>query len=177
MLNNLHNKPTHAATLTSARTRRVLALDPGYERLGIALLERNEKRKEIVLHSECFRTSAKIPFAERLALIGARLTEVIAQFQPTDLAIETLYFAKNQKTALSVAEARGVLLYVCSSNGLGVYEYQPSAVKIAITSHGMSDKKQMMAMIPRLVTLPHAIEHDDEFDAIAVGITHLAHVR
>ena len=172
MLNN-----TFKIAAKDAPPRRVLALDPGYERLGIAILERDERRKEVVLHSECFRTSAELPFAERLALIGARLTEVIAQFAPTDLAIETLYFAKNQKTALSVAEARGVLLYVASSNGLGVYEYQPSAVKIAITGHGMSDKKQMMSMIPRLVQIPHAIKHDDEFDAIAVGITHLAHMR
>ena len=123
---------------------RIISIDPGYERLGLAIIEKNEK--EVLLFSECFKTSAKLPHHERLALIGDRMKDVIKKWKPEQLATEKLFFAGNQKTALLVAEARGVILYTGSSLGLEVFEYRPNEIKIAITGYGSAQKKQMMDM-------------------------------
>src|ERR1700741_5374669 len=96
---------------------RIISIDPGYERVGIAIIEKEKKQparlggKEILIFSECFKTSPKIPHAERLNLIGARVKEIIKKYRPEKLVTEKLFFSKNQKTALLVAEAREVILY------------------------------------------------------------------
>ncbi len=153
---------------------RIISIDPGYERLGIAVLEKMAKNKEILLFSECFKTSAKLPHHERLALIGNRIKEVIKKWKPVALATEKLFFSGNQKTAMLVAEARGVILYTGSSLGLEVFEYTPNEVKIAITGYGRSEKQQMMTMVSKLIEIHKIIKSDDEFDAIAIGLTHFA---
>lgn len=152
----------------------ILAIDPGYERLGIAMLEKNPKEKEVLLYSECFKTSAKLPHHERLTLIGEKIREIIKRYKPEALATEKLFFSKNQKTALLVAEARGVILYSASSQGLDVFEYDPSCIKIAITGYGRSEKKQMIDMVKKLIKVDKKTNSDDEFDAIAIGLTHFA---
>lgn len=155
----------------------IIAIDPGYERLGIAVLEKNSREKETLLYSDCFKTSPKIPHSERLGLIGAEIERVIAEYKPQTLAIETLFFSTNTKTAITVAEARGVILYQAAKHGLAVYEYGPGQIKVAVTGYGKSDKDQMIAMIPRLILIEKNIKHDDEYDAIAVGLTCFASER
>jgi crossover junction endodeoxyribonuclease RuvC len=153
---------------------KILAIDPGYERLGIAVLEKVPRQKEILLYSECFKTSAKIPHHERLTLIGNKIKEIIKKFEPKALATEKLFFSKNQKTALLVAEARGVILYAASSSGLEIFEYTPAAIKIAVTGYGRSEKRQIIDMVKKLIVVPKGKNSDDEFDAIAIGLTHFA---
>src|SRR3989338_7469073 len=176
---------------------RIIAIDPGYERLGIAILEKTEswpKRSEgnktykaratteTLIFSECFKTSSKLPHHERLSLIGNRIKEIIKKYKPEQLATEKLFFSGNQKTAMLVAEARGVILYTGSSLGLSVFEYTPNEVKIAITGYGRSEKKQIIDMVGRLIDVPQIPasrkatqgKSDDEFDAIAIGLTHFA---
>lgn len=153
---------------------KILAIDPGYERLGIAVLEKTARQKEILLYSECFKTSAKIPHHERLTLIGNKIKEVIQKYSPEVMATEKLFFSKNQKTALLVAEARGVILYAASSSGLEIFEYTPVAIKIAVTGYGRSEKRQIMDMVKKLIVVPKGKSSDDEFDAIAIGLTHFA---
>lgn len=155
---------------------RVLAFDPGFERLGIAVLER-ESGKEKLLHSECVRTSAKLPFPQRLAELGVAVQAMIDLWQPNCVAIENVFFEKNAKTAMDVAAVRGMLLYISSSMGLVAYEYTPLQVKVAITGYGKSDKAAIAAMVPRLVTISQKKRLDDEMDAIAVGLTCLASVK
>jgi crossover junction endodeoxyribonuclease RuvC len=152
---------------------KIIAIDPGYERLGIATLEK-ENGKEILLFSECFKTSAKLPHSERLNLIGKELEKVIREYKPSTLAIETLFFAKNQKSAMQVAEARGVIMYEGKRNNLEIFEYSPMAVKIAVTGYGKSDKIQLTEMVKRLIKIEKPIKHDDEYDAIAIGLTFFA---
>jgi crossover junction endodeoxyribonuclease RuvC len=156
---------------------RIIAIDPGYERLGIAILEKTAGGKEQVLYSTCFITSKNLPHSERLRLVGEEICRVIDEFKPSALSVETLFFSKNQKTALLVAEARGVILYTAADKGLEIKEFRPSEIKIAVTGHGGSDKKQIMAMIGRMVKISKPIQYDDEFDAIAIGITYFAIVR
>lgn len=155
---------------------KVLGIDPGYERVGMAVLEKKAQR-ESLLFSCCFKTSASLPFPQRLLAIGGKTREVISAYAPDALAIERLFFNSNQKTALLVSEARGVLLYEALSLALPVYEYTPLQVKMAIVGYGRGTKEQVRAMLPHLVSISQTITSDDEFDAIAVGITALASER
>jgi crossover junction endodeoxyribonuclease RuvC len=172
---------------------RIISIDPGYERLGIAVIEKfhrgetsvKDKKlysgratgKEELVFSECFKTSSKLPHHERLALIGERIKDVIKKYKPVHLATEKLFFSGNQKTAMLVAEARGVILYTGSSLGLEVFEYTPNQVKIAITGYGRSEKGQIIDMVRKLIKVTSKTNSDDEFDAIAIGLTHFAIYR
>lgn len=153
---------------------KILSVDPGYERLGIAVIEKNKNSKETILYSDCFRTSNKLSFSERLLKIGNELNKVIKKFSPEVFVTESLFFAKNQKTALFVAEVIGVLIYIARKNNLKIFEYTPLQIKIAITGYGRSDKKQMASMIQKLIDVEKNISFDDEYDAIAVGLTFFA---
>jgi crossover junction endodeoxyribonuclease RuvC len=154
---------------------RILGIDPGYDRVGIAILEKEKGGKETLLHSECLQTSVKDDFYNRLGQVGAKIAEVIAAYAPEALAIETLFITKNQKTAMRVSEARGVIIYEAVRAGIPVFEYTPLQIKIAVTGHGASDKEQVMKMIPLLIKITQKKTVDDEYDAIAVGLTCLAH--
>lgn len=146
---------------------RVIAVDPGYERLGIAIIEKSGGAKEELVFSECFKTSAKLSHEKRLALLGQEIKKVIEKYEPTDMAIEELFFSGNQKTAMKVSEARGVIIYEASLKNLNVYEYKPMEIKIAVTGYGKSTKNQVIAMVKRLIKTPEKTKIDDEFDAIA----------
>ena len=156
---------------------RIIAIDPGYERLGIAVLARQNATKEELLFSECFRTKASLPFVDRLELVGREVARVIAEYSPRALAIENLFIETNQKTAMRVAEVRGAILYQARLSGLEIFEYTPLQIKVATTSYGKATKNQVMAMVRHLVSGTDAIKQDDEMDAIAIGLTHFAHSR
>jgi crossover junction endodeoxyribonuclease RuvC len=165
------------STPTLVNNMRVLAVDPGYDRCGVAVMEK-QGGKEVLLFSTCIETNRSLPFSERLRLVGDELHTIITANSPEVLALETLYFSKNTKTAIAVAEARGVVTYCAASAGLPLYEYSPAAVKIAVTGVGNATKDQVMSMVKRLQPeTAKRLMRDDEFDAIALGITHLAHHR
>ena len=150
---------------------RILSIDPGYERVGIAIVEKMERSKPELLFSECFITDKKLPFPERLALIGSRLEHIIHDHAPSVLAIETLFFKTNQKTALKVSEARGVMIYCAKKNGLEICEYTPLQIKNALTGYGRASKDQVDQMTRQLISINKEIKYDDEMDAIATGLT------
>ena len=157
---------------------RILGIDPGFERLGVAILERNTgEKKEKVIFSECFKTSTKLEFNQRLFLIGERVQEIIKKYKPEVLAIETLFLNTNQKTVMHVAEARGVVVYEAARAGLKVFEASPPQIKIATTGYGRADKNQIIKMVKILVDLEENKTSDDELDAIAIALTGLAHLR
>jgi crossover junction endodeoxyribonuclease RuvC len=153
---------------------KVLGIDPGYERLGIAVVEKTKKQKEFLVFSECFKTPSSLSFHERITLVGKELEHVIITHSPNVLSLETLFFSTNKKTALQVAHVRGVLMYVASTHNLPVYEYSPAHVKIATTGYGKSDKAHVSEMVKKLIQIDKEIKYDDEFDAIAVALTCLA---
>jgi crossover junction endodeoxyribonuclease RuvC len=154
---------------------KVLAIDPGYGRCGVAVLDK-ENGKERLIFSECIETSAKLPFPERLAEVVRECERVIEREKPEALAIEKLYFATNQKTAMQVAEVRGAIISLAAQHSLPVTEYTPMQVKSAL-GYGKADKKQVAKMLHMLVKIEKIIKHDDEYDALAIGVTHLAHSR
>ena len=149
---------------------KVLAFDPGYERLGIAVVEK-QNNKDILIYSECFQTDKKDDHSKRLFSIYKRIKEIIEEYKPDSSALETLFFANNQKTALKVAEVRGIILAVSESYGIKIFEYSPGAIKLSVTGYGKSDKTAITKMIPLIIKINKKIKYDDEFDAIAVGIT------
>lgn len=170
--------------MTRSNETTVLAIDPGYDRLGVAVLKETAG-KSALLFSDCIVTDKKNPHEKRLAIVGEAISELIKKWQPDALAIEELFFSKNQKTALLVSQALGVIIYEASRADVEVFYYKPIEVKVAVTGYGKSDKEHVTSMVPRLIKmdddsrdqsgqLAKKKRHDDEYDAIAVGLTHLA---
>lgn len=153
---------------------RVVGVDPGYDRLGVAILEYDSDGKETVVHSTCIETDKKADLNVRLFQLGEAFLQIIKTHQPDTLAIETLFFNQNQKTAIGVAGARGVVIYLAQENNCVVHEFGPQEVKVALTGYGKSDKQAVMDMVTRLVKNVPQKALDDEYDAIAVATTCLA---
>ncbi len=158
----------------------ILGIDPGYGRIGIAVIEKGggvptspklRGTKEKLLHSECFEISAKISHPERLLALGNKVAKIIKKYKPDHVAVETLLFSKNQKTALQVAEARGVILLEAARKNILVREFNPNQIKLAITGYGKSDKKQVTSMVEKLIKMSSKKRLDDEYDAIAIALT------
>jgi crossover junction endodeoxyribonuclease RuvC len=156
---------------------KVLAIDPGYGRCGMAVVEKSGGGKEALLYSDCVVTSSTTDFPARLATVAAECERIIKNFSPECMALEKLYFQKNQKTAMRVAEVRGALLQVAAEHGLPVVEYTPGEVKVAAAGFGGADKQAVAKMLHALMKIDKAIKHDDEYDAIAIGVTHLVRLR
>ena len=157
---------------------RILGIDPGFERLGIAVLEKHKSdRRERVIFSECFKTSAKLDFSERLRLIGEEMRKIINKYEPEVLAVETLFLNTNQKTVMRVAEARGVVIYEASRAGLVIFEASPLQIKTAVSGYGRASKEQVTKMVKILVEIEKNKTSDDELDAVAIALTAFAHRR
>jgi crossover junction endodeoxyribonuclease RuvC len=155
---------------------RVLAFDPGYDRLGIAVVE-NNNGKEVLVHSICITTNRTDEIADRLKVIGEAVEDHILRFVPETVALETLFFNKNIKTGIAVAEVRGIIMYLAKHYKKHLMEFSPQEIKIAVTGYGKSDKSAVISMVKRLIANVPENALDDEYDAIAVGITALAHSR
>jgi crossover junction endodeoxyribonuclease RuvC len=150
---------------------RVLAIDPGFDRLGMAVIE-GDPSKPTHVWSDCVVPAKGAP-AARLNVVYAAVESAITEYSPDRLAIEALFFSSNVKSALGVAEARGAVLAAAGKMNIDVQEYSPQEVKLAVTGYGAADKKAVAAMIPHLITLPTKKRLDDELDAIALGIAAL----
>lgn len=155
----------------------VLAVDPGYDRLGVAVIKKTAG-KPALLFSDCIVTDKKNPHEKRLAIVGSAISKLIKTWRPDAIAVEELFFSKNQKTALLVSQALGVIVYEASKSGAKVFYYKPIQVKVAVTGYGKSDKNHVTDMVGRLIKMddgrPDKKRHDDEYDAVAIGLTHLA---
>jgi crossover junction endodeoxyribonuclease RuvC len=157
---------------------KIFSIDPGYERVGMAILEKNKgEQKETLVFSQCFKTSAKLSLPERLVLIGQEMETVIKKYKPEIFAIEDLFFSSNKTTAMGVSAARGVMMYIAGAHNIPVEEYNPLQIKNAVTGYGKATKAQVFQMVRQLVDIPENVTQDDEIDAIAVGITAFAHHR
>jgi crossover junction endodeoxyribonuclease RuvC len=154
---------------------KIIAIDPGYDRVGIAIMEK-VSGKEVVLFSECFQTKKDLSIPNRILSIGQRLSGLMEKHQPNLFAIENLFFQNNQKTAMGVAEARGVMIYTAGIAKIPVVEFTPLQIKAAVTGHGKATKQEVFRMVEMILKLEDRKYIDDEIDAIAVGITAFAHL-
>lgn len=150
--------------------RIVLGIDPGFGRMGFGCI-RVEKGCTTVLDYGVSTTKAGVAHEMRLLQISDDLDELIRTHKPGVLATEKLYFSKNVKTAMQVAEARGAILVVAARHGLPVVELSPGQVKMAVTGSGSADKKGVAMMVTKLLNLKHAPKLDDAADALALALT------
>lgn len=150
----------------------VLGIDPGYAIVGWGLVEFKNNSFRPIRYG-AITTEADTDFNERLRMIFDDLSQVIKVFKPDAMSIEKLYFTTNQKTAIMVAEARGVILLSAKQNGLPIFEYTPLQVKTAVTGYGKAKKPQVMEMTRRLLKLPEVPKPDDTADALAIALTHI----
>jgi crossover junction endodeoxyribonuclease RuvC len=151
---------------------RVLGVDPGFDRLGLAVIEGDPSKPHFVW-SDCIEPP-KGAMENRLAVVARAIEDTIATYTPDALAIETLFFSTNRKTAISVGQARGAVLASAGNHALPVVEISPQEVKLAVTGHGAADKTAVARMLPKLIVLPPRKRRDDELDAIAVALAGLA---
>lgn len=152
---------------------KVLAIDPGYDRVGIAVLE-GDKNKHTIVFSECLVTDRKKEIYERMNIIGNRVEEIIKKYKPKTLSLESLFFSKNTKTAMRVAEVRGIILFLASRNKLKIVEFTPNQIKLALAGHGQASKKDIEFALNRFFGIDTKGKIDDELDAIATGLACLA---
>lgn len=152
--------------------RRVLGVDPGLATTGWGVLEEDRDGTRIQ-GCGAIATLSSQALPQRLSLLHQQLQQIIQKFAPDTLAIEEFFFAKFVRTTLSSAQARGVVLLVASESRLAVAEYNPRAVKIAVTGYGSASKSQMQSMVQRLCGLPHPPAPDDVADALAIALCHL----
>jgi len=152
------------------KINKILGIDPGFGRMGWAIVSR-KKNDYSAEEAGCFETKNNIPYPERIQRIGGEIEKIIVKHRPEAMAIEKLFFTANQKTALRVAEARGVIIYLASAAKIPILEYTPLEVKVAVCGYGKADKKQIQRMIQILLKLKSAPKYDDETDALAVALT------
>lgn len=154
---------------------RIIGIDPGFDRLGICILDKYPNKEELI-HSQCITTSKKECFEVRLAEIGEELTKILKKYRPEELAIETIFFTTNQKTIITVAEVRGICIYLCHINDVTIHEYSPPQIKLAVTGYGKATKEDIALMVPKILNKKLSVGTlDDEIDAIAIALTHSAH--
>ena len=149
---------------------KIIGIDPGYARAGWGIIQQ-EKNKLTPLAFGCLETKNQLPHAERLKKLQDELKKIIKKFQPDALAVEELFFFKNLKTALQVAESRGVILATAFDCSLPIYEFTPLQIKQAVTSYGRADKNQVQQMVKLILNMKDIIQPDDAADAMAVAIT------
>ena len=149
----------------------ILGIDPGYAIVGWGVI-RYERGKFIPVDFGAITTPAGMPFNRRLEILYDELTDLLARHNPDTVAVEKLYFQTNAKTAIDVAQARGVTMLALQKKGVPVFEYTPLQVKSAVTGFGQAQKPQVMEMTKRLLRLKAVPKPDDTADALAIAICH-----
>ncbi len=149
---------------------RILGIDPGTGILGFGVIDVSKRGEIQLVDAGVIRTPVKEDDAVRLVTIFEELTDIINQNKPEVMSVEKLFFAKNVTTAMTVAQARGVVLLLGQQYGMELYEYTPMQIKQAITGYGKADKKQMQEMVRMLLKLKEIPKPDDAADALAAAI-------
>lgn len=154
------------------RKMRVLGIDPGYGRVGWAILEGNYSKQKLLEYG-CLETSSSDPLPKRLSVIFDFVCGAVDLYKPSEGAVEQLYYFKNAKTVMGVGQARGVVVLAFSQNGIPVFDYTPLEIKSSVAGYGKADKSQVQKMVKSLLGLDKIPKPDDAADACAVALTHL----
>ena len=151
---------------------RILGIDPGTGILGFGVIDVNPRGKMALVDGGVIRTPVKQADSLRLDTIYTELTGIIKQHKPEVMSVEKLFFSQNVTTAMSVSQARGVVLLCGVQNGLELFEYTPQQIKQALTGYGRADKKQMQEMVRVVLNLKEVPKPDDCADALGAAICH-----
>lgn len=149
----------------------ILGIDPGLAIVGYGVIE-YDRGKFRVLSYGAITTPAHTPVEDRLLTIEQEMNELIQKYRPDAMAVEELFFNTNTTTAISVAEARGVILLCGRKNRVDLFEYTPSQVKQAVVGYGKAEKSQVIMMTTTLLGLAKAPKLDDTADALAIAVCH-----
>ena len=149
----------------------ILGIDPGYGRLGVAVVSLGSNGTITLVYAALIETPATQHIADRLWTAQQALAGIVMTYSPSAAGVETLYMAKNVKTAIGVAEARGAVLALLASHAVAILDIYPNQVKLALTGHGRAEKVQVRHMVERILSRPSGITQDDVMDAIAIAIT------
>jgi len=149
-----------------------IGIDPGIEKTGIGIVQLNNNKLELI-HKELINTSSKINFEIRLEDIYNKLIKILNNYKVDFASVEKLFFAKNVKTAINVAEARGVIILALQQNKIPIYEYTPLQVKQGLIGYGRGTKRQVQELIKIILETDEIVKHDDVADGIALAIVHL----
>jgi len=155
----------------------ILGIDPGFDRLGCAIVEKGcppTGTGEKLIFSDCLTADKKLSQEKRLAKLSKELEKVIAKYKPDFLAIEKIFFTKNQKTMVGVAQACGMVLTIAGLNNIPAEELSPPEIKLAVTGYGSAEKKQVQKMVQIILKMEKVPKYDDEIDAIAVALAYSA---
>lgn len=147
----------------------ILGIDPGTATTGYGVIKSIRGQIQLIEYG-CIITSKKNSAESRLAEIYKDLTKLIKKYRPAIMAVESIFFFKNLKTAISVAQARGVILLCARQNKLKLLEFTPLQIKMSLTNYGRADKKQIQYMVKQLLDLNTVPKPDDAADALAVAI-------
>lgn len=149
----------------------ILGIDPGIARMGYGVIESTGNRARPIAFG-CIETAASLSVATRLQIIYRDLSDIIAQHEPSVMAVEQLFFNRNTTTAFVVGEARGVAILAAANHDMECVEYTPMQVKLAVVGYGKAEKSQVQEMVRTLLNLSEKPKPDDTADALAIALTH-----
>lgn len=149
----------------------ILGIDPGYAIVGYGVLEYSNNNFKVIEYG-AVTTDASMNMFDRFKSIYDDICEIMDRTKPDFMAIEELFFNSNQKTAINVAQARGVILLAAMKRGIEIFEYTPLQVKQAVAGYGRAEKKQVQQMVKLLLGLKEVPKPDDTADAVAIAICH-----
>ena len=150
---------------------RILGIDPGYALVGFGLIDYDKGNPKIIDYG-VISTPKEESLPNRLYVIYQTLKKIIQTYKPDVVSVEELFYFKNQKTIIPVAEARGVIVLACKESGIDVYEYTPLQIKQALTGVGRAEKSQVQFMVKTLLGLDSVPKPDDAADAVAAALCH-----
>lgn len=151
---------------------RIIGIDPGYAIIGFGVLEYRGGIDFAVVGFGAITTPAGLPFTDRLKMIYDDMSQLLDEYKPDQMGIEKLFFNTNEKTAIAVAQARGVTLLPAIQRGIKICEYTPLQVKMSITGYGRAEKKQVQEMTRQMLHLSKVPKPDDVADALGLAICH-----
>jgi crossover junction endodeoxyribonuclease RuvC len=155
---------------------RIIGIDPGTAIMGFGVID-YERGQYAFVDAGVIRTQPTTPMPERLETLYTELAQVIRETHPDELAVELLFFGTNVTTAITVGQARGIILLAAQQAKLPIAEYNPMQIKQAIAGYGGAKKPQMQEMVKMLLKLPQIPKPDDAADALAIALTHANHAR
>ena len=155
---------------------RILGIDPGTAIVGYSIIDYKNNKIQLIDYG-CIYTNKEDSLSLRLEQVYLRVESLINLYKPDHMAIEELFFFKNQKTIISVAQSRGVIILKAQLSGLDIYNYTPLQVKTGITGYGRANKKQVQEMTKIILKLSEIPKPDDAADAIAISINHINTIR
>lgn len=161
--------------MPNSKRQRILGIDPGLATTGFGVID-VEHGKEVWVEHGVILTDKNLIMAERLSILRSEIGELCVRFQPDSASVERLFFARNVKTAMQVAECRGIIIEALQSQGLPIHEYTPMQVKQALAGYGGADKKQIQYMVKNILHLSDIPKPDDAADALAIALCASQHI-